>query len=147
MSKYAQAVINWERPERPDGGRWCKTSSMLWARLLLAPSRVVFADGTFAEFPGAQLDKVEIDMLDIPDGPDLHKTGNLQKCVVFTVKSPLPNLRIRVRAYHKHDGTEFGHPGRMRHECTDTNEWDRAYKKLMDALNAMIKTTKEPANG
>lgn len=137
MNPYCQAVINYERPDRPDGGRWIRTSSIMWARILLAPSRVIYGDGVVEELPGAELASVELGTVDIPDGPEKKATGNLLKCVVFTVKSDRPNLRVRVRAYHNHDGGEFGHPGRMRHECPNTREWDRVYKKLIDAMNAL----------
>jgi hypothetical protein len=137
MNPFCQAIINYEHPDRPDGGRWIRTSSIMWARLLLAPSRIIFADGTRQEFPAAQLASVELGTVDIPAGPDKKPTGNTLQCVVFNVQSSQPNLRIRIRAYHNHDGSEFGHPGRMVHECPNTREWDRAYKKLIDAMNAL----------
>ena len=147
MSGYAKAVINWEHPEKPNTSRWCRTSSMIWARLLLAPSRVVFADGKTQEFAACILEKAELSEIDIPSGPDLKKTGDLQKCVVFTVKSSTPDMRIRVRAYHTHDGTEYGHPGAMRLESTNTHEWDQAYKQCLDAMNAIMRQMKGKANG
>ena len=133
--------------EMSEDGRLWRMSSQLWTRLLLANSNVVFADGEFIDFKPAKLISVKYDEIitgqvdrifnpNLPGGLADIDNRETFRGVVFTVEGN--DLRIRVRAYHRHDGKEFGHPGPMRLEAADAREWDAVYKMLQERKFAVL---------
>jgi hypothetical protein len=147
MPAIAYAIDQWSAD-----GHTIKISSLLWARLLLAHSEVVFADGATMKYRPATLVSAQYEEV-TTGSTEFVKNANLPgggvtidnratfKGVTFVITGD--NLRVRVRAYHRADGKEFGHPGVMRLACPDTREWDEVYKMVQGKLNKLKPTISE----
>lgn len=125
----------------------CEISSLLWANILLAHTRLKFADGEVLEFSPALCD-VEKDaawvsgvlsetdeMINNANLPEADRQVKIQETfegAIFKIASAEGegNLRIRIRAFHRNDGAEFGHPGPMSLDAVDLREWVAIYNML-----------------
>ncbi len=125
----------------------CEISSLLWANILLAHTRLTFADGEVLDFAPALCDiskdaawfsgviSEKTNLIDNPNLPESERTQVNQQTfdgTVFTVTSAegIGNMRIRIRAFHRNDGAEFGHPGTMTLDAVDLREWVAIYNML-----------------
>lgn len=107
----------------------CKISSLLWARLLLAHSRLVYADGVAEQYEPATLVCMERERL--------GQTGETFDGVTLTLEGK--DMRKRIYAYHRDDGKDYGHPGPMKLEAIDAKEWDEKYRELQVLMNRKMK--------
>ena len=125
----------------------CEISSILWATILLTNTSIKFADGHVMDFAPAICDlkndsewvrrtiedgSYKIDNQNLPEEERTINAQNVFDGAIFKVVSAekRDDLYIRIRAYHRHDGTEYGHPGIMSLEAVDLREWVAIYSML-----------------